>query len=545
MLVSPTQAALVKAHATHARALTLRWRVTLEPGLDDTTLERALQEVVIAHPALRQMFRCVDETIHADLLPPSAFTLGDDTLDLDRGPLFALSHDRDGTRSHLHFTAHHAILDFVSGQVVSRDLVHACHHPGTLTLDDAFFAHVQTQHERLATADVAAFASHLRTTATLASTAEQQTTRLFIDAANTRALRHFARTERLTLYAALHAWIAHWAQRRPSVCIGMAVLGRGTRRERDAVGCFADVVAVTSRPVGSFVEMARACSEDIRRTQKDIPLASVLAYVARRPFDVLVSHHRMRRMTLIGSNEVYLGHHYSFERSNPPQSLYPVAIAIEEYENTINLVVTHETSLASEIGNLLPSLSALLTGVHVPSLTKRLEAQVMQHPAVADAVAGVSCDSRGQERLALWVRPDDFLAPVSSAEIARFLRRRIGAEKLPDACLVTPMLFRTDTAEPDLTRLPIPPWLSAPPLAFTPPQTEIERQLAVLWQETLARTTPVGRFDNFFHLGGDSLMVLHVSHLARQRGLTIFPEDLLRHPLLADLAQACERSQNE
>ena len=68
------------------------------------------------------------------------------------------------------------------------------------------------------------------------------------------------------------------------------------------------------------------------------------------------------------------------------------------------------------------------------------------------------------------------------------------------------------------------------------PANNTEAEIAAVWCELLQRST-VGRHENFFHLGGDSLLAMQV--LARlnatmPRGLTI--RDLFQHPTVAGLA---------
>ena len=68
------------------------------------------------------------------------------------------------------------------------------------------------------------------------------------------------------------------------------------------------------------------------------------------------------------------------------------------------------------------------------------------------------------------------------------------------------------------------------------PQTEIERSIAAIWQDVL-RTDRVGIHDNFFDLGGHSLLIVQVH--ARLRSITPAPitiADMFRFPTIAALA---------
>ncbi|MER7490957.1 amino acid adenylation domain-containing protein, partial [Streptomyces sp. NPDC126497] len=74
----------------------------------------------------------------------------------------------------------------------------------------------------------------------------------------------------------------------------------------------------------------------------------------------------------------------------------------------------------------------------------------------------------------------------------------------------------------------------------TPPATATERRLAAVWCEVL-RVTSVCREDDFFELGGDSLLVLEVfARLAERAGPLPRPTVIYRHRTLAALADAVD-----
>ena len=69
-----------------------------------------------------------------------------------------------------------------------------------------------------------------------------------------------------------------------------------------------------------------------------------------------------------------------------------------------------------------------------------------------------------------------------------------------------------------------------------PPATEVERRLAEIWQAVLGRGS-VGRTDNFFQVGGHSLLAMRmVARVREQFGIDASVADLFSHPVLADLA---------
>ena len=77
---------------------------------------------------------------------------------------------------------------------------------------------------------------------------------------------------------------------------------------------------------------------------------------------------------------------------------------------------------------------------------------------------------------------------------------------------------------------------------YVAPQTELERSIAAIWQDVL-KTDQVGRHDNFFDLGGHSLLIVQVH--ARLRSLATTPlaiADMFRYPTVATLASFLNRA---
>src|SRR3546814_18237464 len=95
-------------------------------------------------------------------------------------------------------------------------------------------------------------------------------------------------------------------------------------------------------------------------------------------------------------------------------------------------------------------------------------------------------------------------------------------------------LPRTVTGKIDRHALPAPPTQEAASVA---PEGETEQAIAQVWQAVLGREA-VGRFDDFFAIGGRSLDAMHVvSLLRRDLKLSLELIDLFESPRLHDLAR--------
>jgi len=71
--------------------------------------------------------------------------------------------------------------------------------------------------------------------------------------------------------------------------------------------------------------------------------------------------------------------------------------------------------------------------------------------------------------------------------------------------------------------------------AFVSPRTAVEKILAGIWAEVLGLER-VGVSDNFFSIGGDSILSIQVVTRARQAGLQLTTKHLFQHQTIAQLA---------
>ncbi|MFE9173487.1 non-ribosomal peptide synthase/polyketide synthase [Streptomyces kebangsaanensis] len=165
-----------------------------------------------------------------------------------------------------------------------------------------------------------------------------------------------------------------------------------------------------------------------------------------------------------------------------------------------------------------------------------IEARLTAHPEIAEAVVSVSRHA-GRTRLVAHLVP----APGAAVPPAAELRDRLSGElpdyMVPAAFVTVAELPLTANGKVDRRRLPEPDPSVAADTVYRAPRTEAERVLAGVWAELLG-VQRVGVDDNFFMLGGDSIVSIQVVSRARAAGLALTPRDLFRHPTLAALATA-------
>ncbi|HEU4558058.1 MAG TPA: amino acid adenylation domain-containing protein, partial [Longimicrobium sp.] len=166
-----------------------------------------------------------------------------------------------------------------------------------------------------------------------------------------------------------------------------------------------------------------------------------------------------------------------------------------------------------------------------------IEARLLEHPGVREAVVLVREDTPGEKRLVAYVAGDE----TAGAEVLRaHLGERLPAYMVPAAYVRLEQLPLTPNGKVDRKALPAPEGDAFVTRGYEAPVGETEQALAEVWSELL-RVARVGRRDHFFELGGHSLLAVRVISRVRQvLGAEVAIADLFRSPVLADLSRAIE-----
>jgi amino acid adenylation domain-containing protein/non-ribosomal peptide synthase protein (TIGR01720 family) len=173
-----------------------------------------------------------------------------------------------------------------------------------------------------------------------------------------------------------------------------------------------------------------------------------------------------------------------------------------------------------------------------------IEALLLQHPAVRESVVIARADAspasgHPEQRLVAYLvlRPGE--SPTVS-ELRRFLQTRLPDYMLPSAFVVLAALPLTPNGKLDRRGLPAPD-SARPDLddAFVAPRDRIEEALAAIWA-TVLRLERVGIHDNFFALGGDSILSIQVIAKAHQAAIHLTPRQMFQHQTIAELAAVAD-----
>jgi non-ribosomal peptide synthase protein (TIGR01720 family) len=131
---------------------------------------------------------------------------------------------------------------------------------------------------------------------------------------------------------------------------------------------------------------------------------------------------------------------------------------------------------------------------------------------------------------------------LPETELAAYLAGRLPAYLVPAQFVRLDVLPLSRNGKVDRAALPAPDdQRHRGPAAYTAPRNAIEATLATLWAEAL-RLDRVGIHDDFFKLGGDSILAIQIVARAHNAGLRLAPGDLFEAPTIAGLAGRCATS---
>ncbi|HSR89843.1 MAG TPA: amino acid adenylation domain-containing protein [Gemmatimonadales bacterium] len=163
-----------------------------------------------------------------------------------------------------------------------------------------------------------------------------------------------------------------------------------------------------------------------------------------------------------------------------------------------------------------------------------IESSLGDHPAVSEAVVSAWQDSSGHKRLVAYVVGREGVG-VESAELRRYLSERLPSYMVPSVYVALESLPVTANGKLDRRSLPSPEETREDSRSYTAPRNPVEELLADIWAEVL-RLDRVGIHDNFFEIGGDSILSIQIVSRARQKGVLLMPRQVFEHQSIAELA---------
>ncbi|MGB3438352.1 MAG: amino acid adenylation domain-containing protein [Actinophytocola sp.] len=171
-----------------------------------------------------------------------------------------------------------------------------------------------------------------------------------------------------------------------------------------------------------------------------------------------------------------------------------------------------------------------------------VEAVLGRHESVRAAVVTTREDVPGDVRLVAYVVAGPGHT-VDATVLRASLRRSLPEHMVPSEFVAVPTIPRTPNGKLDYRALPAPS-SSAPPRTVIAEGTDLERTIVGVWREVL-RVDHIGTDDNFFDLGGNSLLLSKArSRLAETLDREVAAVTLFTFPTVRALARHFEGDTN-
>jgi hypothetical protein len=168
-----------------------------------------------------------------------------------------------------------------------------------------------------------------------------------------------------------------------------------------------------------------------------------------------------------------------------------------------------------------------------------VDAVLLQHPVVAEAACfGVPHPSLGED-LAAAVRLHPGQA-AGEALLRDYLFERLSHYKIPSRILVVDSIPKSSIGKVQRSRLAQALQDLLSPVAAMP-SNPAEAYVADVFRQVIPGCGPVGRHDNFFALGGDSLHGIRAAHIIGAHYRIEMPaHEIFRHPTPESLSRRIE-----
>lgn len=166
---------------------------------------------------------------------------------------------------------------------------------------------------------------------------------------------------------------------------------------------------------------------------------------------------------------------------------------------------------------------------------REIEIALLKCEDVAECVVVAREDQPGDRRLVAYVVARD-REKATASELRAFLKSRLPEYMTPSGFVFLDHLPLTPNGKVDRRALPAPDH-SRPDgdKVFAAPRNQVEETLAQIWSTVLG-VDRVGVHDNFFDLGGDSILSIQIIARASQAGLSLSPRQLFQHQTVGELA---------
>ncbi len=163
-----------------------------------------------------------------------------------------------------------------------------------------------------------------------------------------------------------------------------------------------------------------------------------------------------------------------------------------------------------------------------------IEAVLNNHPQIQQAVVIATVDIPGNKRLVAYVVSEN--ESLSTHKLREFLKSKLPEYMVPAVFVTLDTIPLTANGKVDRLALPTPDGEISREQEYVAPRTAIEQILTNIWQELLL-IEKVSIHDNFFEIGGDSILSIQIVSRAKNSGVQITPKQIFQNQTIAELAK--------
>ncbi|UNP84527.1 non-ribosomal peptide synthetase [Bacillus mycoides] len=165
-----------------------------------------------------------------------------------------------------------------------------------------------------------------------------------------------------------------------------------------------------------------------------------------------------------------------------------------------------------------------------------IESTLNAYASIKEAVVIVREDQPGDKRLVAYVVGDGNVGAWRE-----YLKAKLPSYMVPSGFVTMEAIPLTANGKVDREALPVPEEKQIKSEAVAPRNSN-EQILATIWKHVLG-VKKVGIYDNFFEIGGDSILSIQIISQASQVGLKLTPKQMFECPTIAELAQVAIETQ--
>ncbi|MGH9764329.1 MAG: condensation domain-containing protein, partial [Blastocatellia bacterium] len=164
-----------------------------------------------------------------------------------------------------------------------------------------------------------------------------------------------------------------------------------------------------------------------------------------------------------------------------------------------------------------------------------IESALNRHPGIEACAVVVSIRENGEKLLAAYVVCGATQSSPTTSDLRGHLLERLPDYMVPAAFVFLEALPITANGKLDRQALPAADRARSLEEKSGEPETPAESALAGIWREAL-HVERVGVNDNYFELGGDSIISIQIVSKARDAGLYFTPREIFERPTISQLA---------